>query len=286
MTSSPLTSSNNATVTAQNVQLLQNLLATEKAEQQQQQKSLYSLLRQEQLTSVGVVQSENNLRTIQRVDKIRFILLIIAVAGLLLLIVSTYVTIYIRYKWMIDKIDEAIADGAFPDHGSGWFVAFAYEYPVFAALRYNNNAFPAAVVYAYYSSQFSSYMMANQNIYLEQMFEAATNGLPNVSGKPTARQIVCQVVGVPNNISQCERLCPGPNSLGALDYTTSAASWGMQGAFLGELIPVAGPVFGFLGGSILGAGLTFWKSINAQQQCSAEVSATHCLPGVSSACSA
>lgn len=268
-------------------QVLKQLISQQESQASAQQQSLYRLLKQEQVTTLGTIESERSLASIRKIDEVRFVLLLLAIAGILLLMISTYISIKQRYSWMIQQIDSAIASGGFSsEHGSGWFIAFAYEYPIFSSLRYNNDSFPAAVVYAYYTSQLSQYMVPNQNTYLEEMFQVATNGLPGVNDKPTAQQIVCNVIGVPNNVAQCEQVCPGPNKLGLTDYATSGATWGMNGAFLGNMIvPGAGGAVGFIAGTVFGAGLSLFKEYSASVQCNAVRAQTHCLPNTQSACS-
>lgn len=242
---------------------LLRLLQAQQAAQQAQQQSFQRLIFTQQLTAVGALNTAKSTKRIQQIDTIR----LISLAGIMLVLATYALFIYIRirarYADLIAAIQQAMTQGYFSYPVSAWFIPLAYEYPLFAWLRFQNRSFPSAVVYAWYTQPYSASARAHFGDWLQKMFDYSQQN-QDVSGA----KVMCYV-GQQYNIPQCLPACPGPSNSGTLDYATSMLTWGAQGGFIGSMIPGA-PVTTLVG---LGLGTAFgWfsshqKSNNEQNLC-------------------
>ncbi len=153
--------------------------------------------------------------------------------------------IYLEYKGMIDWIDTYVvkyrsqvpADQQlyYYNFSSGYTIAFYYVYPNYPTNPFLNNAFPASVVYSYYTPQYNTAFTAEPKN-LQEMFVFASMGSycsqkpdqgPGIGcmRAPDPNEIICGTYGSPignqQGFTQCSALCIKATSMSLQEWTMS-----------------------------------------------------------------
>jgi hypothetical protein len=249
---------------------LERLLAQQAQAAAAQQRALQQLITGEELVALASINTAANTKRIKEIDTIRIVTLGMVVVSLLIYAAYIYFSIEYRYRPLINAIAAAKRANAFTFDVSPWFIPFAYEYPIFAGVRFLNRSFPAAVVFSWYTKPYSDYARTDFNKWLPYMFNYAQH-----HQDANANDILC-AVGRQYNIPHCFPPCP-PQPNTTLDFLTSAFTFGSQGAFLGNMAgpegSAVGAVVGFIAGGLAGGALSYFRDRSARAQCG---SATRC----------
>lgn len=246
-----------------------------------QSRLLQAQLQAQRLTAVEALKTEKSVATIRKIEKTRFVLLMAALVGLGLLALNLYQRVRNKYKLMISNIDKVRANKKF-DRSSGFAVAWAYEYPRLSITYRENSNFPAACFYAYYSKEFSDYMIANQDALLEPMLAQSELGGKSSAdaGEPSALNIICSVFLSPPPplkpapITACENPCPkAPTpSPGPFGFISSALGFGTNLGFIGHMA-AGSSVAGLVAGAVVGIGIGIAQSATQQSAHNSECQA-------------
>lgn len=188
-----------------------------------------------------------------------------------------------KYKNMIDYIDET---GAAIDW-SGFDVALYYEYPHLPGNKFFDTAFPAAVVYSFYTAAWHDCFADSKGANMMEMWlfsKLGTND-PTSKGDLSPLALICNTWAYKYNITDCKLPCNNPTAPGGIaGIGQSAVSWGMQGAMAGGMIGPEGAGIGIAVGALIGAGLGIFKSTQQSKQC--KESTERCIKPKGFSCSA
>lgn len=233
---------------------------------------LQQLLSTQRVNTLENLESEQTLKKQLRLDKIRFGLFIAIFVSILIYMLTVYISIRTRYSLMIESL-EKVPSSSYGNR-SAWYVAFAYEYPLFS--QYINKNFPAAVVYGYYSQAYSATMLSDAATIIPQMYSFSTLGANNAV-LPDAQSILCNSFQQYVQSTACEQNCPGPTNMPWYDFVSAGLATATSGAFLGLEGGPVGMVIGGIVGFGVGAGLAFGKQATQNSNCHNSI---WCIGGV------
>lgn len=160
--------------------------------------------------------------------------------------------IYVEFKGLIDWIDSNIraralanaqAQLTYYNFSSGFSIAFYYVYPNMPTNPFLNNAFPASIIYSYYTPQYQSVFVKNyENV--QQMFVYASMGSycsqTSASGEgsgiacmraPDPNEIICATYG--QNFTPCSAVCIKATTMSGAEWASSVGGGAMMGAVVG-----------------------------------------------------
>jgi len=241
-------------------EVLQQLLEQQRASAVRSQLEFQQIRAIQLRSALASSQTANNTHTLSRVAVFRLKALAVGIVGILLFIVFNYLSIYARHKGLIATINQARKEGQYT-RTSAWFVVFAYEYPVFASLRFINRNFPTAVVYAYYTEPFATHMREHPGDWISLMF-VYSEQYSDANG----REIMC-AVGLMYDIEECKTPCGGP-SPGFTQYAINIATGGLEGFMFGAIGGnIATAAVGAGIGAVISGVTTYFSTIDEPTDC-------------------
>lgn len=195
--------------------------------------------------------------------------LIIFIGAIVLNILLKIFQTETAYRVIIGEIDAAKSSGKYTGP-SGFEIAFSYENPFFTPLWFGGDsakvAFPAAVIYAYTTTQIADKMTPEK---LQEMYSWTWNRGTIPTG---TKDIICSAFTAKEE-QYCEQPCRPVGTGGVAGAVTSIgtqmASFGAMGFMVG------GPVGGGIGAAV-GAGLSIFNQAEKESQC--KKSEKNCIP--------
>jgi hypothetical protein len=273
-------------------QYLSKILKQQQQSSEKQTKVLSQIAKREALATIGILETEKSVRTQTRISEIRFALFIGFWIGIIIYALGIYISITERYDLMIKKVDSIPSPAWNPANPrSGFSIALAYEYPgIFGELLYGGATenFPSAVIYGFYTTEFSKFLTGDPARYVPRLYNQAQLGTIKGTSTKSAIQLLCIVVGIPNNIAECVEIdpCQGPTRNNVVDYLSAGSGLAFQGAFLGTEIggPGIGTGIGAIVGAGVGIGLKLLREFSASEKCKKDNSKGKCITGTNQAC--
>ena len=187
--------------------------------------------------------------------------------------------IYVEYKAMIDWIDTFVINvrsqmpadqqDFYYNFSSGYAIAFYYVYSHFPTNPFLNNAFPASVVYSYYTPLFNAGFTSNPEN-LQKMFVYASMGSycasrpdqgPGIAcmRAPDANEIICATYGSPignqQGYPQCSAVCIKATNISLQEWAASCIGSGGGG-----LIAAGGNPIGLVMGLTMQIGINLMSN--------------------------
>lgn len=224
------------------------------------------------------IQNIRNLKNIEKIEQASynfwkwFAMLFI---GWLIL---TYLRVYIKYKDVIKKMNEAKKNGSLyfttniagPEGPSPWMIGAIFEYPWLAFFEESNETMGTSILYSYYNPEISKIMgsgcapgkAGTSEDYLYILKYAAT------ICKTTPDHPNCDVFNVIcrtfNNVTPCKKQCKsGPDFNAGLVYTQSIVQSTTGLGFLGHM---SGAGAGLGIGVLVGVGIGVYTAYSKQQE--------------------
>ena len=190
-----------------------------------------------------------------------FIALTLMIVGCLVIhFAIVLVSIRLQFGDMISYIDnEVVAAGKsksdpsgksqYYSYSDGYTIAFYYKFPRLPMNPFLNTAFPASVVFSYYTKHYSDYFLRDPK-YVQQMYIYSVIGSLNQCGEqdpdlqaiqttcaiePSAHQIICATYGTAAGLGDCKQVCRKDTSLGTYSMVGQIVAMGGLGAFAGGM---------------------------------------------------
>lgn len=211
---------------------------------------------------------------LKKVSSIRRILMImlgifiglLAMVGLLILF--NVVAINLRYDVLIQHLNRARRAGRYTKSAFG--TAAALKFPALKGWFgfEQNNVTPQALAIAYYSTGWSQLMEKDPDKEMDYVAELEQLGdQGDASGSfSSAKQLVCEVIGKPNNVPECLDACPGPVGMTSADYANNMIDMALGIGFAASmLIPGWGELMGIVGAAA-GLGFGYFTTNQADKQ--------------------
>lgn len=211
---------------------------------------------------------------LKKVSSIRRILMImlgifiglLAMVGLLILF--NVVAINLRYDVLIQHLNRARRANRYSKSAFG--TAAALKFPALKGWFgfEQNSVTPQALAIAYYSKGWSELMEKDPDQEMDYVAEIEQLGdQGDASGSfASAKQLICEVVGKPNNVPECLDACPGPVGMTTADYANNMIDMALGIGFAASmLIPGWGELMGVVGAAA-GLGLGFFTTNQADRQ--------------------
>lgn len=239
---------------------------------------LRQLLKTQKIQNVEMIETTAQVRWQNKVKMFQLALTIAFFSTVAIIVGYKVYTIRSKYKDMIKWVDSVHPAGY-----SGWQVALYFEYPHFPTNPFRDTAFPAAVVYSYYTEGWREIFTADKNN-LGAMFTAAALGTnsPYAAADMPPLGIICHTWG--KALPACELPCTNPTAPGGIaSILQGGLSWGMNGAMMGGMTanPIAAGIGAVLGAGI-GIGLGIWKAHEASKTC--KKTTKHCIKPAGFSC--
>ncbi len=187
-------------------------------------------------------------------EKMFLSVVVMVVACLIIHFIFIFISIRMQFGDLIDYIDKDVVAKAktasnpsdYYTYTDGYSIAFYYKFPGLPTNPFLNTAFPASIVFSYYTQHFSGTFLRDQTL-VQQMYIYSVIGSLNQCGngqdptiqpiqqtcsvEPGAHQIICATYGTA--FVDCKHVCRKDISLGTYSMVGQLIAMGGMGAFVG-----------------------------------------------------
>lgn len=193
-------------------------------------------------------------------EKMFIALVLMVVVCVIIHFIFVFVSIRIQFGDLIDYIDnEVVAKGKavsqseqsqYYNYTDGYSIAFYYKFPRIPTNPFLNTAFPASIVFSYYTKRNYDIFTKDPTL-VQQMYVYSVIGDINQCGtqdpseqqiqqtcaeEPSAHQIICATYGTANGLAdECKQVCRKNTSLDTFTMVGQIVAMGGMGAFVGGM---------------------------------------------------
>lgn len=193
-------------------------------------------------------------------EKMFLSLILVATACLFIHFAIILIAIRMQFGDLISYIDnDVVAIGKtktdpseqrkYYNYTDGYSIAFYYKFPGLPMNPFLNTAFPASIVFSYYTPQYSNIFLKDPTL-VQQMYIYSVIGSLNECGtqdptttdlqqtcaiEPSAHQIICATYGTNAGFKDCKQACQKDTSLGTMGLVGQMVAMGSLGAFAGAM---------------------------------------------------
>ncbi len=192
-------------------------------------------------------------------EKMFFSVVLLVAACLVIHFLFIYISIRTDFSGVIDYVDGVVAardniadqtiKNMYYNYTDGFTIAFYYKFPRLPTNPFLNLAFPASIIFSYYTPQMATCFTSDpENI--QEMYVFSVVGDLNQCGtqdetqqsiqqtcaqEPSAHQIICRTYGTELNcqFGDCKSVCRKDISLGTYTFVGQLVGMGATGAFIG-----------------------------------------------------